>query len=74
MRNGKGGNMAAEKMKAPKQVFARVRNSGTEHEYVEAYEIPDEFDDGGIVGRYELVEEGKITIENSFVPKARGGK
>jgi hypothetical protein len=59
-----------EKMSIPKQIFARIReHDGDDETYVEANETPDEFDEEGIVGRYELVEEGKITIENSFIPK-----
>ena len=61
-----------EKMRVPKQVYARLRNVGTENAYIEACETADEFDEQGNVGRYELVEEGKITIENSFVKKERG--
>lgn len=61
-----------ERMSVPKQIFARVRKTKND-EFVEARETADEFDEAGIVGRYELVEEGKITIENSFIPKAQRG-
>lgn len=61
-----------EKMRVPKQIFARVRNVESDDDsFVEALETADEFDEEGVVGRYELIEEGKITIENSFVPKGR---
>lgn len=51
----------------PKQIFAR--KIVQDEPYIEAYETADEFDDEGSIGRYELVEEGTITIENSFVAK-----
>jgi hypothetical protein len=56
----------------PKQIFARIVRLQDE-EWIEAKEHPDAFDDEGPIGRYELVEEGQITIENSFIPKARRG-
>lgn len=60
----------ARKKVVPKQIFARIVEDGGSR-YVEANEIADEFDEEGVVGRYELVEEGKITIENAFVPKEK---
>lgn len=51
----------------PKQIFARMRSEGPTQNYVEGRETADEFDEEGIVGRYELVEKGTITIENAFV-------
>ncbi len=54
----------------PKQIFARIVEDGG-NRYVEANEIADEFDEEGPIGRYELVEEGSITIENAFVPKEK---
>lgn len=60
----------ARKEVVPKQIFARIVEDGGRR-YVEANEIADEFDEEGVVGRYELVEEGEITIENSFVPKEK---
>lgn len=60
----------ASKRVVPKQIFARIVEDGGSR-FVEAREIADEFDDEGAVGRYELVEEGEITIENAFVPKEK---
>lgn len=54
----------------PKQIFARrVVRPDDDEPFIEANETADEFDDEGSVGRYELVEEGTITIENAFVAK-----
>lgn len=55
----------------PKQIFASLRENVDGSQFVEARETADEFDEEGPVGRYELVEEGTITIANAFVPKAR---
>jgi hypothetical protein len=60
------------KMRVPKQIFARVQRTSDGDEYVEAHETSEPFDEEGAVGRYELVEKGKITIEHSFVKEARG--
>jgi hypothetical protein len=58
-------------MRVPKQIFARVLKSSDGTEYVDAHETSEPFDEEGAVGRYELVERGKITIEHSFVKEAR---
>jgi hypothetical protein len=62
----------AGKMRVPKQIFARVQKNSDGTEYVDAHETSEPFDEEGAVGRYELVEKGKITIEHSFVKEARG--
>lgn len=60
------------KMKGlPKEVFARVVENSDDSTYIDAHETAEEFDDEGPVGRYELVEEGTITVDTAFVPKAR---
>lgn len=55
----------------PKQLFVKPRLcDGDRSIDWDTRETADEFDEEGIVGRYELVETGKITIENSFVSHA----
>jgi hypothetical protein len=60
------------KMRVPKQIFARVQKASDGTEFVDAHETSEPFDEEGAVGRYELVERGKITIEHAFVKEARG--
>jgi hypothetical protein len=60
------------KMRVPKQIFARVERGTDGSEWVVAHETSEPFDEEGAVGRYELVEKGKITIEHAFVKEARG--
>lgn len=58
----------------PEVFFARIVTSDRDR-FVEANESPDEFDEVGPVGKYQLIEIGKVTIEKAFVPApAKGGK
>ena len=65
--------MAKTGMRVPKQFFARIVRQPDGTDYVDAHETSEPFDEEGAVGRYELVEKGKITIEHSFVKEARDG-
>lgn len=51
----------------PEVMFARIVTDARDR-YVEANESPEEFDEVGPVGKYQLVEIGRVTIEKAFVP------
>jgi hypothetical protein len=61
------------RMRVPAQFFARIVKDSNGTDYIDAHETSEPFDEEGVVGRYELVEKGKITIEHAFVKESRDG-